>query len=637
MSKKPTRIVQPKRAVKTPSFMSGFLKKAGVDVKNTQPQQATQNIAQATQKLTAEIAQIEKARGAQDALTASEKALAQYPQSVALLNCTAILLMKNNRFQEAVTTFERIPDYDKNVGVLTNLGVTYRQMQQYKKAAEIFHKVLAIDPNRASTLQNMGLVQTDLGNYSDAVKYYRQILDKDPENAEISYNLGTTYGRLQDLPASNACYRKTLELNPTHLSALGNWALIQNYMVPYDAKRITRETIAYAEKAVKGRNIRLPAVKAENPKKKLHIGLVTADMKDVHPVGYFLEGLLSDESAKQFDWSAYMNGVYDDRLTQKVRPLFKHWHNIGVWTDARAIEQIRSDGVDILIDLSGYTGKNRAGIFMAQTAPVQVEWLGWFATTGLPHMNAMIADPYCVPESEEHLYSEKIYRMPHTRLCMQPPYQQVKIDTLPALKNGYMTFGCYQNPLKISEDTLQTWAKIAQALPDARWYFKSTLNAPGKPAQIKFQEKLVALGFNLDNLTFTDSEAREKYFQSHNGIDLILDTFPYPGGTTTVDALWMGVPTLTLALPGMIARQGEQLMSAAGYPQFVCQTHKEYVEKALYWSNPANREQLAALKVGMREQVLSSPVFDTVKFSEDWCNLIRRIWQDACKKAAQEK
>ncbi|MCP1772798.1 putative O-linked N-acetylglucosamine transferase (SPINDLY family) [Neisseria perflava] len=628
MAKKIQRTLQQKRPAATSSLMSGFLKKAGVEVKAAMSEQ-DKKLAQAKQD---EVLRVEAQRGAQEALALSEQALALYPQHLGLINTTAVLMMKNNRFKDAIATFQTVQGYEKNAAVLTNMGVTYRQMQQYDKAAEVLGKALALQPNHPSALQNMGLVQTDMGNYAESLKYYEKVLKGDPKHIAVTYNMGVTNGKLQDMPESSKWYRKAMELDATHKDALGNWALIQNYMVPYDAERIASETMQFANAFTDAVGTQLPPKKAADPEKKLHIGLVTADLKDVHPVGFFLEGLLTSEAVKQFDWSAYMNGAYDDTLTRQVKPLFKNWYDIEAWTDDKAVEQIRSDGIDILIDLSGFTGKNRAGIFTAQNAPVQLQWLGWFATTGLPYMNGVIADPYCVPEGEEHLYSEKVWRMPHTRLNMKAPKYDVDTAPLPALANGYMTFGCYQNPRKISEDVLHTWAQIAAALPDAKWSFRSSDNAPGKPSQIAFQEKLVSLGFNPDNLIFNNSTSREKYLRSHNKIDLILDTFPYPGGTTTTDALWMAVPTLTLALPGMIGRQGEQLMSAAGSPEFVCRSREEYVEKAVAWSTE-KRGELAELRAGMREKVLASPVFESVGFAEDWCKLMREIWRDACQKA----
>ncbi|TCP96853.1 putative O-linked N-acetylglucosamine transferase (SPINDLY family) [Cricetibacter osteomyelitidis] len=578
------------------------------------------------------IMETDKQNGALDALVLAQQALADYPTNYALLNNTAVMMMRSSRYQDAIEVFQRIPDYENNAVVLANIGTVYHRLKQYPQAVDYLNRSLAIQPKGVAALLTLGSVYVDKQDYPQALAVYEKILTIQPNDTATMFNIATVYGKLQQPQQSALWHKRVLNHDPTYIDSLGNWAMTQCYNSPYDAAKIARDTMHYASRCVQESRIVLPPIKVTNPanaEKKLRIGLVTADLRDMHPVGRFLRGLLLSEAVKQFDWSLYLNTNMNDNLAKQVRPLFSHWHRIDAWTDAKVRDQIRADGVDILIDLSGYTGKNRVGVFFAQTAPIQLEWLGYFATTGLPDMNGIIADPYCVPMGEEHLYSETVYRLPHTRLCMQPPVADVEVGTLPALKNGYITFGCFQNPLKISDEVLQLWVEIAQALPQARWHFKG--HAIGKQKQQKFAEKLTALGFNPQYVQFSSRSPWLGYLQAHNNIDLILDTFPFPGGTTTVDALWMGVPTLTYTQPGMIARQGEQLLSAAGFPQFVCRSYAEYINKALYWAKPSQRQALATLRNTMRETVRQSPLFDTAAFADDWCKLIREIWREACR------
>ncbi|MCP1772790.1 putative O-linked N-acetylglucosamine transferase (SPINDLY family) [Neisseria perflava] len=620
MSKKPKAPQQKKAAVNP--LMSKFFQKAGVNVHT-----ASNN--EAAKKRYMEIHKFWQQRGTAEALPLAEAAVKEFPAYGNLLNLTAVMLMQVKRQQEAIAMFLRIPDVDKNAPALINLGFAHQQLKQFDKAAEYLEKALKVQPQNADALLNMGLVQGDLGNQALAAEYYEKALKANPKNRQAAFNLATIYQKA-DLAHGSEYYIKAMDIDPTFGNALANWAFIQNYRVPYEPERIARETIKFAKRYSAAHKFNLPPVKAQNPDKLLHIGLVTANLKDFHPVGFFVQGLLTSDAVKQFTWSAYMNKSFNDNLTRAVRPLFQNWHDIGAWSDEKTMEQIRADGVDILIDLNGFDSSSRFGIFAAQTAPVQAQWLGWFATMGLPHMNAVIADPYCVPEGEEDLFSEKVYRLPHTRLCMTPPQDDVKVSELPALKNGYMTFGCFQNPSKINKEVVATWGEIARALPDAHWYIQSGHHQPGSPEQLAFADELKAQGFNLDNVVFAGSSSRTDYFAAHQNIDLILDTFPYPGGTTTSEALWMGVPTVTLSQKGMIARQGEQMQTAAGLPQFITRSREEYIEKALYWSAPENREKLAALRANMRTQVLASPLFDTAQFAQDWCDLVREIWRDQC-------
>ncbi|MCP1772791.1 putative O-linked N-acetylglucosamine transferase (SPINDLY family) [Neisseria perflava] len=581
-----------------------------------------------------EVERLWKERGSQEALPAAQRALDEFPNDANLLNLTALLLMQAKRHPEAEAVFCRIPNYAGNAAVLTNLGYAALQQKHYDQAADYFRKALAVNPQHVTALLNMGVLSGETGDRAAAVDYYERALAVSPQNTQALFNLAVS-AKERDLREACDYYRRLLDIDPTHTNALGNWAFFQNYLTPYDPERIAREIAYYARRCAEALRHNLPPAVAADSDKKLHIGLVTADLQQGHPVGYFLQGLLTAEAVKQFDWSAYLNAAHDDKLTRQVRPLFKHWHNIQAWSDKKAMGQIRSDGIDILIDLSGYTAHNRAGIFTAQTAPVQLEWLGWFATIGLPAMNGIIADPYCVPPGEEFLYTEKVWRLPHTRLCMQPLDTDDKTPPLPpSLQNGYMTFGCFQNPLKIGDEVLAVWAKIAKARPDARWQFKGKGQEVGTPLQQRIQAKLESFGFKPEQMDFSGKIPRAQFLQAHHDIDLILDTFPYPGGTTTAIALWMAVPTLTLTGQGMLARQGEQFMRAAGFSELVCQNTNEYIEKALYWSAPENRAKLTALRADIYHKARRSPVFDTKKFADDWCQLMREIWRDACFQTA---
>ncbi|MCP1772797.1 putative O-linked N-acetylglucosamine transferase (SPINDLY family) [Neisseria perflava] len=626
MSKKP-RLPKQKKATLVNPLMGKFLQQGGVKVKAEQT--AEEKAAKAAQN---EIVTIEKERGAGEAVNYAREALKKYPNHSGILNNLGVMLMRSRRYAEAVEAFKQIPNYAKDAQALSNIGVSLLRQNDYGKASEYLSASLKVDPSYEPALLAMGQVHAKVERYEYAAECYEKVIAANPKNTNALFYLASAYANSFQADKAVDCYRRILDADPTHILSLCNLAFNRSYMHPYDAEAIARETMHYAKLCAEANPSDLPPAVAREPEKKLHIGLLTPTLNAIHPVGHFLKGLLLSDAAKQFDWSAYLPREKDDELTREVKPLFKHWHNILAWSDKKAAEQIRSDGIDVLIDLAGFADGNRAGIFFGQTAPVQLEWLDWFATTGLPHMNGVLADPYCVPSEDEHLFSEKVWRLPHTRLCMQPPQFDIAVAPLPANERGYVTFGCYQNPRKLSDEVLQTWGEIAKACPDAHWFFKGKY-VPGSQSQQHFQQKLEEFGFNPANLHFEGPSSRQEYLQSYNGIDLILDTFPYPGGTTTVEALWMGVPTMTLTQPGMIARQGEQLLSAAGYPEFVCRSRDEFIEKGIYWAAPENREKLTALRAAIRDKVLASPVFDTEQFAQDWCDLIREIWRDACEKA----
>lgn len=564
------------------------------------------------------------------ALQRCETLAAHYPhERENIPNLCAALLSENRRFQDAIAMWQRIPNWQNKASLQSNIGRTHQLANQLDLAHNHLSIALQLEPNHLDALVNMGVVLQKLERRQEAIENYQKILSINPHYELARFNLATVYQDELDFQAAYQCYDHLLRENPQYVNALANLIFTQHYVVPYQPEvifeRAKRLGQLYVEKS-QSLAIKLPAQNAEKP---LHIGLVSADLQ-THPVGFFVESLLKSQAAQQLTWSAYANSPTFDALSARLKPVFQNWHHVNTWGDERLIQQIQADGVDILVDLSGLTRGNRIGVFAAQAAPVQINWLGYFGTTGLSTMQAVIADPYCVPPDEENRFVERVWRMPHSRLCLSVPTENVPTNELPALTNGYITFACFQNLPKINDEVLAIWAQIARRLPESRWHFQNLRLGENSQDQEKLAIKLREFGFNMAQVSFRGSVPRAEYFAHHQDIDLILDTFPYCGGTTTSEALWMGVPTLTFAQSGMLARQGEQLLSAAGLPEWVCYHLDDYVERAVYWGQPENWQQLNEIRVNLREKVLQSPLFDAEQFGRDWCDLVRKIWRDAC-------
>lgn len=545
-----------------------------------------------------------------------------------------------------------------------NLVLTLSDMQKNSDGLEAAKAFLALKPDDEGGLEYAAMFAFNAENFAEADEFQTALLNRQPERADIWLANAWAKRRLKRYPQAEAGYRRALDLDDKNYDGWYGLAKALHFQQKYEAAcaALERATVlkpdsieaqtdlvlnrlyilGQAEQgaaesfrlgdlyAAQARKLRVHHA-APQPKERLHIGLVSSDLRH-HPVGMFAQGLLCSEAAKQFDWTAYAHSDIFDELSKRLCPTFKAWHKIKDWPDEQVIKQIVSDGIDILIDLNGHTAGHRMGVFAAQAAPVQAAWLGYFATTGLPAMQALIADAYCVPQGEEKLYREKVYRLPHTRLNMRVPELDIAVNGLPALKNGYITFGCFQNLTKLNDHVLKTWAVVAKKYPNAHWRFQTARLAEGSDAQIAFKQKLLDLGFSDGMLHFHGMSGYDDYFAAHHEVDMVLDTFPYPGGTTTADALWMGVPTLTLALEGMLSRQGQQLLSAAGLPEWVCLRLDEYLTKAFYWADPAHWAELDALRQSLRVQVSASPLYDAQSFARDWCATVKTIWQDACSK-----
>ena len=263
-------------------------------------------------------------------------------------------------------------------------------------------------------------------------------------------------------------------------------------------------------------------------------------------------------------------------------------------------------------------------MFAWKPAPVQASWLGYFATTGVAEIDYLLADSVGVPEDQRGQFTEAICYLPDTRLCFTAPRHDIAVTALPAATNNAITFGCFQRLPKVGEVVLATWAKILAALPTAR--LRMQCKQLGEAAQVDlFKQQLQQHGIDPARVAMHGDTSYEDYLLAHADIDMILDTFPYPGGTTTCEALWLGVPTLTLAGDSLLGRQGASLLTAAGLADWVASSEEDYIARALTFAGELTK--LATLRAGLREQVLSSPVFDAPRFARNFEAALWGMWQ----------
>jgi len=295
-----------------------------------------------------------------------------------------------------------------------------------------------------------------------------------------------------------------------------------------------------------------------------------------------------------------------------------------VKNDETAARLIHADGVHVLLDLSGHTGNSRLPVFAWKPAPVQASWLGYFATTGVAEMDYLLADEVGVPEAQRKYFSETLWYLPDTRLCFTPPAIDLPVASLPALHNGFVTFGSFQNLAKVQDEVLDAWGRILGALPNARlrWQCKQLGDpAVAEKMMVRFRQHRI----DPARVTMHGTMYRDAYLSAHAEVDVMLDTFPYPGGTTTCEALWMGVPTITLAGDTMLARQGASMLMAAGLPDWVTISIEDYVAKAVSLAD--NLPKLAALRAVLREQANRSPLFDARRFAQNFEEALWGMWR----------
>ena len=299
------------------------------------------------------------------------------------------------------------------------------------------------------------------------------------------------------------------------------------------------------------------------------------------------------------------------------------WKPIYGQTDEAAANMIYADGIHVLLDLSGHTADNRLPIFGYKPSPVQVSWLGYFATTGLNEMDYLIGDPYVTPPKDDDQFTEKVWRLPETRWCFTPPDVDIEVSVPPAVKHGYVTFGCFNNITKVNDKVVALWAKVLEAIPNSRLLLKAK-QFHDQMARESIIQRFAALGINSKRISLEESEDRQKYFAAYNRIDITLDSFPFTGGTTSVESLWMGVPLITLAGDSLISRQGVGVLTNAGLSDWIADDEESYLAKAIIFAS--DLDKLARLRANLRSQVLASPLFDAPRFARNLENALFEMW-----------
>ena len=527
---------------------------------------------------------------------------------------------------EALSNYRKVIEIDPEYAeAYINLGNVQRDLYLHSEAEESYKSALEINHHLFKAYNNLGVVQHELGRPDEAEKNYLKAIEIKPEFADSHNNLGNNLKESGLYEEAIQSYRRAVELNPTHTGFHSNLLFAHNYFADQSPEAMLQEARRYGKKVAQNHPYS-EWCNSKDPERCLRIGMVSGDFRD-HPVSYFIEGILKSMSSSgtgKVELFAYYNHSHSDQTTERLKPLFKKWSPVFRVSDEALARQIREDGIDILIDLSGHTAHNRLPLFAWKPAPVQASWLGYFATTGVEAIDYLIADPWTLPESEEQSFTEMIYRLPETRLCFTPPIEDPGINPLPALSSNEVTFSCFNKLDKLNEGVVATWSQILKAIPTSKLLLKmAALKEPS--TRQRLIERFAAQGIPPEQLILEGISPRAEYLATYQRVDIALDPFPYTGGTTTAEALWMGVPVLTMEGKSFLSRQGVGLLMNAGLPEWIAKDTEDYVSKAVSLSR--DRACLAMLRANLRQQVLASPVFDAERFAIHFEEALRGMWR----------
>jgi predicted O-linked N-acetylglucosamine transferase (SPINDLY family) len=363
-----------------------------------------------------------------------------------------------------------------------------------------------------------------------------------------------------------------------------------------------------------------------DPARRLRIGFVSADFRN-HAVANFIEPVLEGFARDaQLTLYSYYNYASQDATTERIKGYFSSWDQVVGLSDEALAQKIREDGIDILVDLSSHTAHNRLLVFARKPAPVQVSWIGYPGSTGLHAMDYYLSDRHCLPEGQfEDQFTEKIVRLPAASPFL-PLRDAPPVNALPALTNGYITFGSFNRPNKITRGVIALWSNLLKAVPDARLVLGAMpQDSEGNVWLAWFEQE----GIDAQRLTFYPKKAMGEYLALHHQVDICLDTFPYNGGTTSWHAISMGVPTLTLAGETVAGRSGACILGQVGLESFVAQSKEEFVQKGRQWATDI--QSLSQLRAGMKSRFEQSAAGKPEVVTAGLAQAMRVMWQRWCK------
>lgn len=459
----------------------------------------------------------------------------------------------------------------------TRAGFGWVAQLRPDRALPHLEAALAAEPADAGLRNEYAGALMALGRPGAAAEHFAQVVAARPDRPDLRVNLGVALHQAGRSEEAAAAHRETLRRDPACRAAWHNLMLVENYLPGLTALDQARTARGYAQ-AFPGAAAPVFA-NTRDPDRRLRIGLLSADLR-AHPVGFFLRGPLAALDRVQVEVFAYANQTAADDLTRRLRSLCDGWRAVKALDDAAVAAAIRADGIDILVDLGGHTAGTRLPVLEHRPAPVQASWIGYANTTGSPAVDWILADAVTIPPGEEALFTERVMRLPGCYLCFAPDVA-VPRRPLPMLGRGHAVLGCFQAPTKLHDGVFAAWARILSALPNARLLLKARqYNEPETAAAVR--ARFAVAGGDAARLVLEGQSGYAAYLARYGDVDFMLDSFPFPGATTTVEALAAGVPTLTLrGRGGMMSRNGETLLTAAGIPDWIAADIEDYVAQAV--------------------------------------------------------
>ena len=493
----------------------------------------------------------------------------------------------------------------------------------YEEIYTVGKKKVPRDPNYLDPIINMIFICFKTKIYDRVLPLVIEAFRDNPTNEKIIEGLALINAKLFNFSDAVKYYQLLFKINPKRSAGRMTFLVGLNYVSGITQEYYLSECLKHSE--ILEKNLVNEVLKKPNKNEIIKVGFLSSDFKK-HSVSFFLEDLFLNFDKKKIEVFAIstLDVVKHDTMTATIQNIADHWYDVSDKSDIEIVSLIKSLNINILIDLNGLTAGNKINVIKNRCAPIQISWLGYNNSTGIKNIDYLIADKNLIKKDEEILYSEKILFLPKIWNSLSKPKDLPQINLLSKISSQPFTYGSFNNFSKISEDVIDAWSKILRDT-NSQIYLKNPNHDTPSLVKKNIIEKFLERDISKKKILFLDHQPnRYNHLELYNKIDLALDTFPYPGVTTSCESVLMAVPVLTMKGYNFNSRCGESININLKMEDFIAENKNDYVNKAIYWQQ--NSKKLKNLKQNLRNKALSSPVFDTVSFAKDFTNIIKEVY-----------
>jgi predicted O-linked N-acetylglucosamine transferase (SPINDLY family) len=561
------------------------------------------------------------------AIAVYRQATAALPQVVHFALASGALLHAQGQCAEAIRCYRAaLPAHPNSPELHYNLGTAYSALGAQFSAAQHLRRAAQLSPKAAIVHHNLGGVLMHLGELDSASVHFREAIRLDPGLADACVGLGSVLQKLGHPDKALQQYEDTMRRFPENRAAQHCYLMGLNYVPGLRKAFIAAEHRKWGNAYSRQNGISRKHTNEPAPDRMIRVGYVSPDFAD-HPVGYFLEAALRHHRKGDVSIYCYSDTQAPDAVTRQLKEFAQSWRDTAFLSDEQFISLVLNDQIDVLVDLAGHTQGSRLSAFVKKPAPVQITYLGYPNTTGLPEMDYRISDRIADPPESEHCYTEELLYLDNGFTCFRPPRNSLDISALPAQAKKFVTFGSLNNTVRFTDEVLNIWCDVLREVPHSRLLlYRNTIKGTLRK---RLASRFESQGFGAQRIILADSAPTpENHLSMYRHIDIALDTFPWSGHTTACQAMWMGVPVVTLECEAFAGRMVSSVCRQLGLKEFVAHSMRQYVSVAAGLGGDIGR--LADLRKTLRETMRQSALCNGPLFSRNLEKVYRQAWCDWC-------